>query len=207
MTRETRTAGLVFWTIGFFVVPSRLRSYPKARSMPSMPTYTRNCLPGFSMRRETVTAPVAGYPVRVEVDNPGDNDTLELRLHPVGGGPELTEIVKLDSVRDKTAVVRRSRGTERRRASLAHALARLDQAPRFVAPPGQGRGLRRPAPHGGSRWLARPDSEGAAPKTPSRFLPDRQDAREGQAAAASRIGERCRYPGDQGDVLSLPGVR
>jgi hypothetical protein len=49
---------------------------------------------------KTVTAPVAGYPVRVEVDNPGDNDTLELRLHPLGGGPELTEIVKLDSVRD-----------------------------------------------------------------------------------------------------------
>jgi carboxypeptidase family protein len=47
-----------------------------------------------------VTAPIKDYPVRVEVDNPGDGDTLELRLHPVGGAAELTEIIKLDSVRD-----------------------------------------------------------------------------------------------------------
>jgi hypothetical protein len=49
---------------------------------------------------KSVTAPVKDYPVRIEVDNPRDNDVLELRLRPVGGTTELTEIVKLDSVRD-----------------------------------------------------------------------------------------------------------
>ena len=36
---------------------------------------------------KTVTAPVAGYPVLVEVDNPGDGDSLEVRLRPVGAPP------------------------------------------------------------------------------------------------------------------------
>jgi hypothetical protein len=38
--------------------------------------------------------------VLIEVDNAGDDDTLEFRLRPIGKGPELTEVVKLDSVRD-----------------------------------------------------------------------------------------------------------
>jgi hypothetical protein len=48
-----------------------------------------------------VTAPVATYPVLVEVDRPGDVDTLELRYRPVGAGADLTESVRLDTVRDE----------------------------------------------------------------------------------------------------------
>ena len=48
----------------------------------------------------TVTQPVAGYPVLIEVDNPAATDTLELRLRPIKGANDLTETVKLDSVRD-----------------------------------------------------------------------------------------------------------
>jgi len=46
------------------------------------------------------TAPVTRYPVLIEVDNASDDDSLEFRLRPIGKGPELTEVVKLDSVRD-----------------------------------------------------------------------------------------------------------
>lgn len=47
-----------------------------------------------------ITAPVTRYPVLVEVDNPSNDDTLELHLRPLGRGAELTEVVKLDTVRD-----------------------------------------------------------------------------------------------------------
>ncbi len=47
-----------------------------------------------------VTQPVATYPVLIEVDNSAATDTLELRLRPVRGDNELTETVKIDSVRD-----------------------------------------------------------------------------------------------------------
>lgn len=47
-----------------------------------------------------VTQPVGRYPVLVEVDNPGADDSLELRVRPLGKGADLTETVKLDSIRD-----------------------------------------------------------------------------------------------------------
>jgi len=43
---------------------------------------------------------VTRYPALIEVDNAGDDDTLEFRVRPIGKGPELTEVVKLESVRD-----------------------------------------------------------------------------------------------------------
>ena len=48
-----------------------------------------------------VTQPVGRYPVLIEVDNPGADDTLELRIRPLGKGADLTETVKLGSIRDE----------------------------------------------------------------------------------------------------------
>jgi hypothetical protein len=48
----------------------------------------------------TATQPVPRFPVLVEVDNPAPEDSLELRLQPVGTAKELTETVKFDSIRD-----------------------------------------------------------------------------------------------------------
>ncbi len=50
--------------------------------------------------KTVATQPVPRFPVLVEVDNPSATDSLELRLQPVGASKELTEIVKLETIRD-----------------------------------------------------------------------------------------------------------
>jgi hypothetical protein len=47
-----------------------------------------------------VTQPVGRYPVLIEVDNPSPDDRLELRVGPVGKGLDVTERIKLDTLRD-----------------------------------------------------------------------------------------------------------
>jgi len=73
-----------------------------------------------------VTQPVGRYPVLIEVDNPGADDTLELRIRPLGKGrrPDRNRQAQLHPRR---AGVARPRGPKDGGLLFTHEVARLDQ--------------------------------------------------------------------------------
>ena len=150
--------------------------------------------------------PSRGYPVLVEVDNPGDNDSLELRLRPVGGAAELTEIVKLDSVRDNRIWLDPAGPTD---GGLLFTTRSRD----WIKPLDLSHLQGNVEVYGVLRRKERRDVESdksliltvdGTPPEPITFLRIAKTLEKGKPLSLKAIGERPRHRRDQGDVLPVP---